>query len=756
MLLGSLASASTAPAGGDAGGGLQVTVAGDRGERLSGARVELFAAGHGLVSSATTDGDGLAVLPAAAAGTVFWLRAWADGHAVVEQGWVPAADDRFLHVALPARYGQISGQVVDARGAPVAGATVTAWEAGYGAAGRATTGDNGNFTLRALRPGEYQVQVEAGSHEPVSQTVAVAAGQTARVQIAVAAVQGTVAGLVADARAGRPLPGARVDLVRQDLGVMATAVTAIDGRFTLTAPPAAAALYTLRVSANDHAVTDSEPFALAPGERLEWSGDRRLSLAPLYGSVWGFLLRTDEEALAGARVELQLQGGGTVATTTTAADGFFSFDRVLPGTYRVRAFPGRWWAASDSEWVTVAAGEQRALRIEPVSYEQRGYGEGTIAGFVSDGGTLPITGAEVVLLRGRDAVATTTTDDWGRYRFARVHGNAGTEHGLPVTVSGYLVRVVADGYLSTDQPVGGPEGELTVRDDELTEANFHLRPSRVAFSGRVLDDAQEPVAGATVHLFREGSLEPVATATTGTGGRYRFDDVPAVGAVRYVLSAAAEGYRASVPSEPLAADGAAGGHFDRNLVIHPTAARLLGQVIDARGDGVAGAAVTVARPADGRTWTAQTADDGWFGVAGLPAGPADRYLVRAQAAGMPPAAAPQTVTLAGQRSVTVTVAVAPPAALAGTVYDAAGRPVAGARVSLFREGIAAPAGTATTAADGRYRFDGLQPGERYAVLAAAAGLVPSALAPGDRTLTPLVQAVAGAAARRDIVLHAAP
>lgn len=756
VLMFCLLAAAVLPAGAaDIAAPVQVLVLGDTGSPVAGARLELFATGEGLVSQTTTAVDGRATLYPPGA-NVYWLRVWADGFNVVERPLVRTADRHSLTVNLEPRQGRLSGQVVDHLGLPVAGAVVTAWRPDRGAAGRAQTGAEGTFVLRNLQAGRHVVQVEATGFQPQSVSVEVLAGRNNRADITLSPAQGTVSGSVVDAGSGRAVTGARVELVRDGWGVVATALSRAEGRFTMAAPPAADAAYRLRLSAADYAVTETAAFDLPAGGWQDFSGERRIALAPLYGAVWGYVLRADERPLTDARVELQLQGVGTVAAAQVDEDGFFALDRVRPGAYRVRAFPGRDWSASDTAWFDVDAGQQYALRIQPVNYTKRGYGEGMVAGFVSDGGSHPIEGATVTLLRGHEVVATTETDRWGRYRFNKVAGNVGAEYGFTVRVSGYILRVEAPGYITSDQPVGNNAGEIDVQATELTEVNFDLQASRIRIGGLVRAEQQQPLAGVAVSLFREGQAEPLRQLVTDAAGRFSFSGLTTDGGERYFVTAAAEGYLPVAPTPPFAAAAAAGGAIEVNLDLQPVAMRLQGSVTDVRGEPVAAAVVTVLRPADGRTWEVAVRESGWYSIDDLPAGPGERYLVRAAAPGAPAATAETVLAAGGRRAATVHLVLAPAACLSGVVADPSGQPVPGAIVQLWQEGRATQVARSTTDGQGRYTFEGLAAGARYTVLAAADGYRASALSPGELALTRLVTAAAGQTARHDVILYPQP
>lgn len=755
ILIASLAPGTTGLASVAGTGPLRVYVVDDRDQPVAGARVELLAARLGLVATATTATDGTATLRPWGAVTGLWLRVWADGQAVTEQAWEPAATGRSLTVRLSGLRGQLRGFVAATTSLPLSGVRVSAWHPDLGLAGSTQTSPDGTYVLRNLVPGEYRLEFEQRGFEPQVASVQVTADHTTHTDTTLPAARATVAGTVVAAGSGLPVDAARVELVRAGWGVVASATTGGGGgRFQLTAAPAETAEYTLQVTAAEHVLLVSEPFALPPGVTQEFSGDRRLELTPLYGSVWGYILKADGTPVPGAAMELQLRDTGTVDTATTDDTGFFSFDRVLPGTYRVRSFPGRSWSASDSDWLTITAGEQRSVRINPVLYTQQSHGVGTVAGSVSAGGAQPVAEATVTLRRGDTVVATTTTDAWGRYTFTDVAGSAGfTPRNTPITTTGYIVQVTAPGYLPTDQPVGGPAGELAVHAGALTEAIFRLQAAGLGIGGRILDDFGQPLAGVTVSLFQEGRADPIHRLTSGPGGHYRFPDQAVTGGGGFFVTAAQDGYFPAVPSPVLTAAGAPAGHLEANLVLRPAETQLQGTITNTQGEVLAGAKVTVLSAASGRSHEVTTGANGRFSLAGLAAGPADHYLVRATAAGATTAAASTAITPAGQRAATVHLTIAPAAAVAGVVRNSQGEPLPGVVVELHREGSATPVARTTTDAGGRYRFADLMPGTRYGVLARGEGYVTSPLAPGEAGLTPLLTTIAGTTARRDISLQ---
>src|SRR5215471_12839814 len=73
--------------------------------------------------------------------------------------------------------GQMAGTVVDQSGAVVPGATITVTNTGTNRAVTATTGSSGQFSVPALGPGHYKVEVKAANFKSVSQEVTLQVNQ---------------------------------------------------------------------------------------------------------------------------------------------------------------------------------------------------------------------------------------------------------------------------------------------------------------------------------------------------------------------------------------------------------------------------------------------------------------------------------------------------------------------------------------------------------------------------------------------------
>jgi len=86
--------------------------------------------------------------------------------------------------------GAIAGTVVDPSGAAIPGAKITVTNIGTGVTKTVKSGAAGDFSVGLLQPGQYTVQAAASGFRTTQQSVAVAVGQAATVNMSLAIAQG--------------------------------------------------------------------------------------------------------------------------------------------------------------------------------------------------------------------------------------------------------------------------------------------------------------------------------------------------------------------------------------------------------------------------------------------------------------------------------------------------------------------------------------------------------------------------------------
>ncbi|WP_041258294.1 T9SS C-terminal target domain-containing protein [Fibrella aestuarina] len=266
---------------------------------------------------------------------------------------------------------------------------------------------------------------------------------------------------------------------------------------------------------------------------------------------------TGDTPLPGVLVTLY-QNGSAVATTTTDANGLYSFTGLTPGSsnsYSVGfTTPTNFTATSplsgtdrslDSDVdpltgrtasVTLASGESNTTVDAGFTPLTAGLGdyvfEDKNLNGTQDAGDVPISGVVVSLLSNGSVVRTTTTDASGLYSFT------GLTPGVPYSVSfaapagyrGTVANVGSDDALDSDgNAATGLAGvySLTANEFNSTVDMGYFRPASLGdyvFNDQnkngIQDAGDVPLPGVLVTLYQNGSA--VATTTTDGSGLYSF------------------------------------------------------------------------------------------------------------------------------------------------------------------------------------------------------------------------------------------
>jgi hypothetical protein len=253
-----------------------------------------------------------------------------------------------------------------------------------------------------------------------------------------------------------------------------------------------------------------------------------------------------ETGLNGVTVRLFDGSGNLLATTTTAGNGNYSFNNLLPGTYRVTVDPASLPAGTVATFdvdgvatpntasVILGAGDARtdvdfgergnASVGDRLWYDLNGNG-------AQDTGEAGINGATVQLLdSASNVIATATTAGNGNYTFANLL--AGT----------YSVQVIASTLPAGLAPSFDLDGTSTpnvatvqlTAGTSRTDVDFGYRGTtslgdRVWYDlngNGVQDSGEAGINGVTVQLLDSGG-NVIATKTTSGDGNYLFTDLVA-------------------------------------------------------------------------------------------------------------------------------------------------------------------------------------------------------------------------------------
>jgi protocatechuate 3,4-dioxygenase beta subunit len=427
-----------------------------------------------------------------------------------------------------------------------------------------------------------------------------------------------------------------------------------------------------------------EPAGLIPSE------DEPVGALSLRGRV----VDDDARPVEGALVMLNAVPSRSVSS---AHDGVFRFEGLLPRPYMVQARSGPLVAQAREVRVAAGAAEVTLVlrRAAALAAEVRNADD-----------RRPIAGARIEAAGQHDLVATTDSD-----------GNA-TIEGLGT--GRHVIMASATGYASLHVPVFHDS-----RRAAGTRVALLLRPGTEVF-GRAVDEGGAPIEGAVIQALQPGSASPSEDsgigdrAVTDADGHWKIAALPA-GTFRFtaVHEQFAPAYSAATIID--------GRHPTGPVVITLRSGALLtGQTVDRGGEPVAFALVT-ARGA-GVHRSTMTDHLGDFEMAGLA-----RAKLQIEARASDATAPARTIDLTSGDA-DIVLALDSEGVIAGVVVDAQARPVSGAMVAAVpddrgmvaqlassRSGLYA---SSTSDEGGVFRLRGLSAG-RYRLRAAAQDTVQS-------------------------------
>src|ERR1051326_9180204 len=583
------------------------TVMNGDGQALSGAKISVYtpetpeARRARLVSAtpqrtplgtATADANGSFRVDVPKEESFVQLRVDAAGYAP-EMSWSMANDEAgaIVLTRAPAKSGTIT-----ANGKPVAHASVF-WFGPSAVESFAITDANGKYSVPDPSKWALLVVVLHPDYAPFSETVAVMNGAS-RASADRSLTPGVkLTGRVVNEDGTTPAAGAELVLDRLPIGK-----TADDGTFTIA-----------------HARKDWQELEARLGARAADPGRPHgaLTLKLAKGATLSGTLvdaRT-QQPVAGAGVTITPGGmfGAAEVVHGAITDAKGAFTNIVSGNYQLLVErPG--YAVPRTEVALVAG---RTVQ-KPLYAAQLG----TIAGTVVDEDKRPVAAAKLSTRAASRDGGMNLMNFMARTPARGVYsGPDGRFVARDVaTESDVIVDAAKKGYPSAHSSA------LRLKPGEKKSGISLTIPRGLAFSGRVLDKNNKPVAGAAVEL-NEASSDQGANmrrVVMGAMGRQNDDTVRSAGdgtftvrvkEGRYDVTVKAEGYAGKL----LRAQSVAAGRKPVDIVLEP-GVEITGRVTRG-GAGVDGVIVATMSMSEGMTST-QTGPDGTFRIGDLAPGPA--------------------------------------------------------------------------------------------------------------------------------------
>jgi 5-hydroxyisourate hydrolase-like protein (transthyretin family) len=596
----------------------------------------------------------------------------------------------------------LTGRVLDSRGEPVVGAHV-AWfpirspesallDETNGvepvAAGEVRTDAEGRFRVSTAKPLEVWVRVSSPGAPSVDLLGPFdTADESTDLDVEVPAVE-RISGRVMDP-SGKPIGGARVRVSSgsEDEGVLehADTTSVADGRFTLDAPDGAT----------------SSTVRAAGYAAAQISGRTPKDFASVVlrrgGAAEGRLVD-----VAGKAVPHAIVVANDSVAVETDASGLFRFEALPEG---VATFASRAGDALLARREGVRIRPDRPARVDLALAPSSG-----ISGLVVDDKTRrPIAGARIAASRptewagrpGREA-GSARSDSRGRFR---VSGLLSAEYVVGASRAGYVPSRVSG--------VAGPGSRGSI--------SIALRRAG-AVTGRVTLESGSPVAGARVRvvpghswhaMVARASGAPERAVFSGRDGTFRLRGLTPTPDVE--IEASHEGFVAAKRSGLNVRSGETVGGV--SLVLR-RGIEARGRVVDAQGAPISGAEVRLSRTEVSASrgyvmdvvWdqirpAATSGADGRFSAKNLEAG---QYSARVSHAGYATKSLGSLEAVKKEGADWAPFILLPSAAIAGTVRNTKGEPVAGIPVGGFTDSANS---SAVTDSGGRFRLEDFQTGQ---------------------------------------------
>jgi protocatechuate 3,4-dioxygenase beta subunit len=526
------------------------------------------------------------------------------------------------------------------------------------------TDPSGNFRLDNVDPGMVTITAKADGKAPARKSgLKVVSDQVVDAGTLTLDDGRALRGRVVAAKDDAPIPGATVSLappqgfmMSSDRTAAGLAITALDGTFEIAG-----------LEAKTYAIDATQPDYSPNTGRVEIGADAdtndfviKLSRG---GTITGMVRDAQKQPLVNVQVLLtKIPMGGGPQTASTGPDGRYTFEKIAPGEYMVIKAPtggGPLMLFGGMKQVVVREGETTTYDLDDAA-------KINLTGRVLRGGQ-PVPNAMLFFSAGDGSAPPTDlkqsrTDADGHYTIGL--DSAGT-YGVVVSAGGMMI--------------GGRQSAVPIQVPDQPNPVVDVTVKAAGISGHVTNAEGKAISGAVVNVKTTGTQ--AGNEGRGRGGMQGQTEsdgsflIEGLDPGSYGLTVAAPGYRnAEVPPVTIANDSDVPS-VDVQLESGRT---VRGRVVDASGNGIAGAMVFTAAsgsPPSARDSMPATSDvNGTFVITAPADGPIDLTAV---AAGFPAARA---TSVTPQDGVDVVIRAPHPGRILVKVVDRGGTAVLGARV----------------------------------------------------------------------------
>ncbi|HEV3093511.1 MAG TPA: carboxypeptidase regulatory-like domain-containing protein [Solirubrobacteraceae bacterium] len=428
--------------------------------------------------------------------------------------------------------GQISGTVTSqTTGAVISGLWVYVFDSSGNSAGSAQTGADGTYTVSNLPTGSYEVEFygtgsyilqyyDGQSSYANANPVSVTAGQVTTGVNAAMLSNGAISGTVTDASTGSPIAGAYAYVYDSSGYYMTSAATNSSGLYTTPGLPAGS--YAVKFSAVGYApFTYSGTVSVSIGTTTSGISAALTPDGAISGTVTDAAGQTD---LASVGVTAYDSSGSYVTSTSTASDGSYALENMVPGTYELEFTP----SSGQNYLLQYYHGESTLASADPVTVTSgqttTGIGAalasgGQVTGKVTDSATgQPIQYAEVELLNAFGGfVSDVSTAADGSFTLTGLPTGTYT---LYFSASGHLGQ-----YYNNESSLSSADQISVTAGNTTSAVNAALVPYG-SIAGTVTDASTGHALQYVEVEAYDSSGQVVQSAPTSSTGAYTLSNLP--------------------------------------------------------------------------------------------------------------------------------------------------------------------------------------------------------------------------------------